>query len=76
MINWNESVDSLLDKIILNYIMLVSKHIKNHFYYLNCSKYFKIPVIIISVFSSSYSVGTEKSIEQQTISVVTCSISM
>ena len=57
--NWNQAVDSLLDKIRLNSIMLASKHIKNHLYYLNCSKYFEIPVIILSVFSSSFSVGSE-----------------
>ena len=50
MNNWNQAVDSLLDKIRLNSIMLASKHIKNHLYYLNCSKYFEIPVIILSVF--------------------------
>ena len=76
MNNWNQAVDSLLDKIRLNSIMLASKHIKNHLYYLNCSKYFEIPVIILSVFSSSFSVGSEKFIHQQTISVVTCTISM
>ena len=31
--NWNQAVDSLLDKIRLNSIMLASKHIKNHLYY-------------------------------------------
>ena len=76
MNNWNPAVDSLLDKIRLNSIMLASKHIKNHLYCLNCSKYFEIPVIILSVFSSSLSFGTEKFIHQQTISVVTCAISM
>ena len=76
MNNWNQPVDSLLDKIRLNSIMLASKHIKNHLYYLNCSKYFEIPVIILSVFSSSFSVGSEKFIHQETISVVTCAISM
>ena len=43
---------------------------------MNCSKYFEIPVIILSVFSSSFSVGSEKFIHQETISVVTCAISM
>jgi hypothetical protein len=76
MNNWNQAVDSLLDKIRLNSIMLASKHIKNHLYYLNCSKYFEIPVIILSIFSSSFSVGTEKFIHQETISVDTCIISM
>ena len=74
--NWNQAVDCLLDKIRLNSIMLASKHIKNHSYYLNCSKYFEIPVIILSVFSSCFSVGSEKFMHQETISVVTCAISM
>ena len=42
----------------------------------NGCKYFEIPVIILSVFSSSFSVGTENFIHQQTLSAVTCSISM
>ena len=74
--NWNQAVDCLLDKIRLNSIMLASKHIKNHLYYLNCSKYFEIPVIILSVFSSSFSVGSEKFMHQETILAVTCTISM
>ena len=49
MNNWNQAVDCLLDKIRMNCIMLASKHITNHLYYLNCSKYFEIPVIILSV---------------------------
>ena len=49
--NYSQSVESLLDKIRLNSIMLASKHIKNHLYYLDCSKYFEILVIILSVFS-------------------------
>jgi hypothetical protein len=59
MNNWNQSFDSLLEKVRLNSIMLASKHIKNHLYYSNCSKYFEIPVIIISVFSGSFSVGSD-----------------
>ena len=76
MNNWNQSVDSLLDKIRLNCIMVASKHFKNHLYYLSCSKYFEIPVIILSVFSGSFSVGSDSFINQEVISVITCSISM
>ena len=74
--NYNQSVESLLDKIRLNSIMLASKHIKNHLYYLNCSKYFEIPVIILSVFSGSFSVGSDSFMSQETISIITCFISM
>ena len=71
MNNWNQSADSLLDKIRLNCTMLASKHIKNHLYHLNCSKYFEIPGIILSVFSGSFSVGSDSFINQEVISVIT-----
>jgi hypothetical protein len=76
MNNWNQSVDSLLDKIRLNSLMLASKHINKHLFYFNSSKYFEIPVIILSLFSSFFSVGSENFIHQETISAVTCTISM
>lgn len=76
MNNWNHCVDNLLDKIRLNSIMLTSKHIRNHLYYLNVSKYFEIPVIVLSVFSGSFSVGANSFMNQETISVTTCTISM
>ena len=76
MNNWNQVVDCLLDKIRMNCIMLASKHIKSHLYYLNCSKYFEISVIILSVFSGSFSVGSDIFLHQELISVITCAISM
>jgi len=73
---WNQAIDSLLDKIRLNAVQLTNKHINNHLYYKNCSKYFEIPVIILSVFSGSWAVGSGPYLYQESISVVSCSISM
>jgi hypothetical protein len=73
---WNQAIDSLLDKIRLNAVQLTNKHINNHLYYKNCSKYFEIPVIILSVFSGSWAVGSGPYLHQESISVVSCSISM
>ena len=73
---WNQAIDSLLDKIRLNAVQLTNKHINNHLYYKNCSKYSEIPVIILSVFSGSFAVGSDAFLHQQLISVVSCSISM
>jgi hypothetical protein len=70
------AVDSLLEKIRLNCVYLTNKHITNHLYYKNCSKYFEIPTIILSVFSGSFSVGADPFAQQQTISVINCLISM
>jgi len=76
MNNWSSSIDSLLDKIRLNCIQLTNRHIKNHLYYKGASAYFEIPTIILSVFSGSFSAGSDAFIGQETISVITCSISM
>ena len=76
MSNWSCSIDSLLDKIRLNCIQLTNRHIKNHLYYKGASAYFEIPTIVLSVFSGSFSVGSDAFIGQETISVITCSVSM
>ena len=74
--NWSCSIDSLLDKIRLNCIQLTNRHIKNHLYYKGASAYFEIPTIMLSVFSGSFSVGSDDFISQEIISVFTCSVSM
>ena len=74
--NWNQSVDSLLDKIRLNAVYLTNRHIDNHLYYKGVGKYFEIPTIVLSVFSGSFSVGSDGFLNQEVISIVSCSISM
>ena len=76
MSNWSCSLDSLLDKIRLNCIQLTNRHIKNHLHYKGASAYFEIPTIMLSVFSGSFSVGSDAFIGQKTILVITCSVSM
>lgn len=73
---WSQSIDSLLDKIRLNCIQLTNRHIKNHLYYKGASAYFEIPTIILSVFSGSFSVGSDVVLPQELISITTCCISM
>ena len=76
MNNWSQSVSSLLDKIRLNSIQLTNKHIQNHLYYKGASAYFEIPTIILSLFSGSFSVGSNDFLSQEYISLITCSVSM
>jgi nitrogen fixation/metabolism regulation signal transduction histidine kinase len=49
---------------------------KEPLYYKGASAYFEIPTIILSIFSGSFSVGCDAFIGQETISVITCSLSM
>jgi len=74
--NWSCSIDSLLDKIRLNCIQLTNRHIKNHLYYKGAYGYFEIPTIMLSVFSGSFSVGSDPFISQESTTVITCSTSM
>jgi hypothetical protein len=76
MNSWSSSVDSLLDKIRLNCVSLTNRHINNHLYYKNASKYFEIPTIVLSVFAGSFSVGADPFLNQEAVSVINCSISM
>ena len=77
--SWNPSIDALFSKIRMNPVQLTNRNIKNHLYYKNCSKYFEIPTIVLSVFISSFSVssvGSDPFLKQGTISLVSCGISM
>lgn len=52
---WNESVMGILDKIRRNAYAMSEKHRKRFIEYSSMSKYFDLPVIVCSVFSSSFS---------------------
>jgi hypothetical protein len=65
-----------LDKIRLICVYLTNKHINNHLYYRHSKKWFEIPTIILSVFAGSFSVGADSFAQQETVSLINCSISM
>ena len=74
--SWTPEIENILEKIRINSNMLSDKHRKNFYTFKSYSKYFDIPVIIISVLSSSFSVGATGYVEQDLVSTITCSISM
>jgi len=76
MESWSSEIESLLDKIRQNCILLSNKHTTNHLFYKNANNYFDIPIIILSVFAGSFSVGSDTFLHQELISVVNCVISM
>ena len=71
-----EEIEVLLEKIRINSVVLAETHRRNFYEYKNLSRYFDIPIIVISVLSSSFSVGSQAYLTQNIISTTTCSISM
>ena len=68
---WNEELITILDKIRINSILMSDKHRKRFLEFKSISKYFDLPVIVCSVFSSSFgSLGSVPSEQSQLITTV------
>ena len=76
MNNWTDEVNEILEKLRKNSIELSHRHRKTFYEYKSYSKYFDIPIIVVSVLSSSFSVGAGAFLSQELVSVSTCGISM
>jgi len=74
--DWDGQLIDFLESIRSKSAKLSVKHTNKFFYYKSCSNYFDIPIIILSVLSSSFSVGTGDFLKQSVISLVSCSVSM
>jgi uncharacterized protein YjbI with pentapeptide repeats len=73
---WNKEVINILEKVRVNSINLSEYHRLRYYYYKGYSKYFDIPVLVLSTLSGSFSVGSQAYLEQSIISVIGCAISM
>lgn len=76
MSDWNEDIICFLELIRAKSVELSTKHTENFFYFKSCERYFAIPTIVLSIFSSFISVGVNDFISQPNISITTASISM
>jgi hypothetical protein len=76
MEEWSHEVIDFLELIRRKSVSLAQKHTASFFFYKSCMNAFDVPTIILSVLSSSFSVGTTAFISQANISITTCSISM
>jgi len=71
---WNSELMTLLEKIRVNAYVMSEKHRKRFVQFSSISKYFDLPVIVCSVFSSSFSsLGT---VPMRQSSLITTLISM
>lgn len=73
---WTTDLENILDKIRLNATVLSEYHKERYYKYKGYLKYFKIPTIILSAFSSVFSVGLQSYVEQSVVSIITCLIGL
>ena len=72
----SDDLEKILNDIRRNSVTLSGAHKKSYFKMKDKLKYFKIPTIILSAVNSVFSVGLQPYIEQKTISITTCLISL
>ena len=72
--NWNNELVNILDKIRINSLYLSERHRRRFLEFKSFSKWFDLPIIVCSVFSSSF--GSLAAIPSQQTQMITTSISM
>ncbi len=74
MDNWEhaEDIETLLENIRINAINLSNYHRYRFFHFKAYSKYFRIPIIVLSSITSASSVGLQPFMSQGSISGMTC----
>ncbi len=72
----NIDIESLLEKIRLNCVVMNKHHKKRYIYLKGILRYFRIPIIILSGLNSVMSVGLQPYVEQGLISASTCIVSL
>lgn len=76
MCDWTQDIESVLEHIRINSVLLSKEHKKRYFYLNEILRYFRLPVIIISGINSICSVGLTEYLEQSTISMLTCLLAL
>ncbi len=71
-----EDIESILDNIRQNSVVLSAHHKKRHYYLKEKIKWFRLPTIVLSALNSVFSVGLQPYMEQKTISITNCLISL
>lgn len=71
---WNNETVSILEKVRKNSVMLSEYHRKRYYHFKSFSKYFDLPILVMSICGSSFAVGTQGYLSQNTISGVSCII--
>lgn len=76
MNEWTPEIESMCENLRINSVNLSEYHRKRYYYFKSYSKYFRIPLIILASINSTASIGLQRFIDQQWISLTTCLIGM
>lgn len=71
-----DDIEIILDNIRQNSVILSLHHKKRHYYLKEKIKWFRLPTIVLSALNSVFSVGLQPYMEQKTISITNCLISL
>ena len=74
---YSDEVLDILERLRVNCVNLNTYHRQRYFYFKAYGKWFRIPIITLSIFAASASVGLQSlEVEQKVISGVTCLVSL
>jgi hypothetical protein len=73
---WTDGIEHALTSIYQNSQIISEHHNSRYYYYKGFQKYFRVPIIILSGVNSVFNVGLQPFIDQGTISVLCCGISL
>lgn len=76
MSDWNSDIEIILENIRINCVSLNKEHKKRYFKLKSTLHYYRLPIIILSGINSIVAVGIQNYIEQKTISMITCLLSL
>jgi hypothetical protein len=76
MSDWKNDIEGILEKIRQNSVILSEHHKKRYYHYKGYLKYFKLPLIVLSSVNSIVAVGLNSYLEQDTVSLLTCLLSL
>ena len=74
--SWSIDRENLLDSIRYNCAILNELHKEQYFYFRSFSKYFRVPLLLLSGINSVAAIGLNNYINQKTVSLICCLISL
>ena len=74
--DWSEDIESVLENIRVNCVLLSQEHKSRYFALKENLKYYRLPVIVLSGLNSIFSVGLQPYADQQAISMITCVLAL